>query len=290
LIHRFVFHNDRLLPVDEVRLSPGQAGLLNGWGLFTTIRIVSGIPFAFERHWKRLKRDSERTHCPFPFDPADVRGKLDQLLLANQVREGCARIYAVYNQGFWSSNENFPPADLILYSSDLPSYREPVRLGLRENGRHAASPLAGVKVTSWLNNVWNLHEAHQAGFDETVMLNERGEVSECTAANIFCVRGERVYTPPLDSGCLSGITRSVLLEIGSGVGAPVAERTLLPEELYSADEVFISSTNRSMLGVSEIHGHRIASAPGPVTLRLEKAFADYVRAYIESKSAASGYR
>lgn len=290
MIHRFVFHNDRLLPVEDVRLSPGQAGLLNGWGLFTTTRIVSGVPFAFERHWKRLKRDAERTHCPFPFAPEEVHNKLDQLLRANQVREGCARIYAIYNQGFWSSSEHFPPADLILYSSDLPSYREPVGLGLRENGRHAASPLAGVKVTSWLNNVWNLHQAHQAGFDEVVMLNERGEVAECTAANIFCVRGERVYTPPLDSGCLPGITRSVLLEIGAAVGTPVAERTLLPEDLYSSDEVFISSTNRSMLGVGEIDGRRIANAPGPVTLRLEKAFADYVRAYIESKSAASGHR
>lgn len=290
MIHRFVFHNDHLLPVEEVRLSPGQAGLLNGWGLFTTIRIVNGVPFAFERHWKRLKRDAERTHCPFPFEPEKVRVSLDQLLRANQVYEGCARIYAVYNQGFWSSNENFPPADLILYSSDLPAYREPVRLGLRENGRHAASPLAGVKVTSWLNNVWSLHQAHQAGFDEVVMLNERGEVAECTAANIFCVRGERVYTPPLASGCLEGITRSVLLEIGARVGAPVAERILLSEDLYSADEVFISSTNRSMLGVSEINGNRIISAPGPVTLRLEKTFADYVREYIEAKSAASGRR
>ncbi len=289
MIHRFVFHNDRLLPIEDVRLSPGQAGLLNGWGLFTTIRIVTGVPFAFERHWKRLKRDAERTHCPFPFEAEEVRASLDQVLRANQVYEGCARIYAVYNQGFWSSNENFPPADLILYSSDLPSYREPLRLGLRENGRHAGSPLAGVKVTSWLNNVWSLHEAHQAGFDEVVMLNERGEVAECTAANIFCVRGERVDTPPLSSGCLEGITRSVLLEIGARVGAPVAERTLLPEELYSADEVFISSTNRSMLGVSEINGNRIASAPGPVTLRLEKTFAEYVREYIESKSAASGH-
>ena len=290
MIHRFVFHNDHLLPVEEVRLSPGQAGLLNGCGLFTTIRIVNGVPFAFERHWKRLKRDAERTHCPFPFEPEKVRVSLDQLLRANQVYEGCARIYAVYNQGFWSSNEDFPPADLILYSSDLPAYREPVRLGLRENGRHAASPLAGVKVTSWLNNVWSLHQAHQAGFDEVVMLNERGEVAECTAANIFCVRGERVYTPPLASGCLEGITRSVLLEIGARVGAPVAERTLLPEDLYSADEVFISSTNRSMLGVSEIDGNRIISAPGPVTLRLEKTFAEYVREYIEAKSAASGRR
>jgi branched-chain amino acid aminotransferase len=291
VIHRFVFHNDRLSPIDEVRLSPGQAGLLNGWGLFTTMRIVTGIPFAFERHWKRLQRDAERTHCPFPFNPEAVRGKLDELLLANQVREGCARIYAIYNQvGFWRSDENFPRVDLILYSSDLPSYREPVKLGLRENGRHAASSLAGVKVTSWLNNVWSLYEAQQAGCDETVMLNERGEVAECTAANIFCVRDGRVYTPPLASGCLEGVTRSVLLEIGARAGAPVEERTLLPEDLYRADEVFISSTNRSMLGVSEVNGRHIASAPGPVTLKLEKTFAEYVREYIEARSAASGKR
>jgi branched-chain amino acid aminotransferase len=291
LIHRFVFHNDRLSPVEDVRLSPGQAGLLNGWGLFTTMRIVTGVPFAFERHWKRLLRDAERTHCPFPFNAEAVRGKLDELLRANQVREGCARIYAIYNQvGFWRSDENFPRVDLILYSSDLPSYKEPVRLGLRENGRYAASPLAGVKVTSWLNNVWSLYEAQQAGCDEVVMLNERGEVAECTAANIFCVRSGRVCTPPLASGCLEGVTRSVLLEIGNGAGAPVEECTLLPDELYAADEVFISSTNRSMLGVSEVNGRRIASAPGPVTLKLEKAFAEYVREYIEARSATSRLR
>ena len=291
MIHRFVFHNDRLSPAEEVRLSPGQAGLLNGWGLFTTIRIVTGVPFAFERHWKRLLRDAERTHCPFPFNAEAVRGKLDELLRANQVREGCARIYAIYNQvGFWRSDENFPRVDLILYSSDLPSYKEPVRLGLRENGRYAASPLAGVKVTSWLNNVWSLYEAQQAGCDEVVMLNERGEVAECTAANIFCVRSGRVCTPPLASGCLEGVTRSVLLEIGNGAGAPVEECTLLPDELYAADEVFISSTNRSMLGVSEVNGRRIASAPGPVTLKLEKAFAEYVREYIEARSATSRLR
>ncbi|HXN72614.1 MAG TPA: aminotransferase class IV [Candidatus Acidoferrales bacterium] len=289
MIHRFVFHNDQLTPVEEARLSPGQAGLLNGWGLFTTIRIVQGIPFAFERHWKRLQRDAERTRCPFPFNAAAVQGKLDELLLANQVREGCTRIYAIYNQvGFWRSDENFPRVDLILYSSDLPSYREPVKLGLRENGRHAASPLAGVKVTSWLNNVWSLYEAQQAGCDEVVMLNERGEVAECTAANLFCVRGGAVYTPPLSSGCLEGVTRSVLLDIGARAGAPVEERVLLPQDLYGADEVFISSTNRSMLGVSEVNGHQIARAPGPVTLKLEKAFAEYVREYIEAKSAASG--
>ena len=77
-------------------------------------------------------------------------------------------------------------------------------------------------------------------------------------------------------------------DIGARASAPVEERVLLPPDLYSADEVFISSTNRSMLGVSEINGHQIASAPGPVTLKLEKVFAEYVREYIEAKSATSG--
>ena len=288
MIHHFVFHNDRVLPVESVRLSPGQAGLLNGWGLFTTIRIHDGIPFAFERHWSRLERDAERTRCPFPFVAETVRDQLAMLLQANTVREGAARIYAIYNQvGFWRSAENFPRVDLLLCSADLPSYREPSRLGLREFGRYAASPLAGVKVLSWLDNVWNYYEAQQAGFDEVVLLNERGEIAECTAANIFCVRGGRVTTPPLNSGCLSGITRSVLLEIGASVGVEVKEAVLRPDDLYAADEVFISSTNRSMLGVSEINGRQIASAPGPVTLKMENAFGEYVKRYIAGKSAAA---
>jgi branched-chain amino acid aminotransferase len=289
MIHRFVFHNDRLLPVTEVRLSPGQAGLLNGWGLFTTVRIYEGIPFAFERHWKRLQRDAERTHCPFPFEESVVRAQLAEVLRANQVREGAARVYVIYNQvGFWRSDEDFPRADLLLCSADLPAYREPARLGLREHGRHAASPLVGVKVISWLDNVWNYYEAQQAGFDEVVLLNERGEVAECTAANIFCVKDGRVATPPVGAGCLQGITRSVLLEIGAGAGAPVEERVLRPEDLYAADEVFISSTNRNLLGVGEVNGRKIAAAPGAVTLKLEKAFGEYVRAYLEVRSAGLG--
>lgn len=288
MIHRFVFHNDRVRPIEEVRLSPGQAGLLNGWGLFTTVRITEGIAFAFERHWERLERDASRTHCPFPFQMETVRAQLGEVVRANLVSEGCARVYVIYNQvGFWRSDENFPKVDLILYSADLPSYREPARLALRDHGRHAASPLSGVKVTSWLNNVWNLYGAQQAGCDEVVLLNERGEVAECTAANIFCARSGRVATPPLDSGCLEGITRDILLEIGARVGVPVEERTLRPEDLYSADEIFISSTNRSMIAVGEINGHKIASAPGPIVQTLERAFAAYVREYIGVRAASA---
>jgi len=286
MIHRNIFHNDRLLPIEEVRLSPGQAGLLNGWGLFTTMRIVEGEPFAYERHWKRLQKDAHTLHLPMPFHADKVRGQLHEVLRANQVQEGCARIYIVYNKvGFWASDETFPQVDLILYSAPLPAYHEPVRLGLREHGRHAASPIAGVKVISWLNNVWSLFEAQQAGYDEVVLLNERGEVAECTAANIFCVKGGTVFTPPLSCGCLEGVTRGLIEELGPKAGVPVAERVLRPEDLYAADEVFISSTNRNVLAVGEIAGHKLAAAPGPVAQKLRKTFDAYVAEYIAAAKA-----
>jgi branched-chain amino acid aminotransferase len=286
VIHRWVYHNHKLLPIDEVRLSPGQAGLLNGWGLFTTLRITSGEPFAFERHWKRLEKDAARTHCPLPGSAERVREELRELARANQVQEGTARIYAIHNRSnFWQSEEPLPEADLILYTAGLPDYREPARLDLREHGRHAASALAGVKVTSWLNNLWHLWEAQQRGFDEVVLLNERGEVAECTAANIFAVHGSEVRTPALASGCLEGVTRAIVLEIAAAAGVPEREITLFPEDLFSAEEVFISSTSRNLLPVAEIAGHKIAAAAGPITRKLEKAFAAYVARYVAERRA-----
>jgi branched-chain amino acid aminotransferase len=291
MIHRMVFHNGRLLPVEEVRLSPGQSGLMCGWGLFTTMRVVEGIPFAYERHWRRVARDAERTHCPFPFFEDKVLENLHEVLRANRVREGCARIYVICNEvGHWRSDEAMPPADLLICSADLPPHREPVRLALREQGRHAASPLAGVKVTSWLNNVWSLHEAHRGGYDEVVLLNERGEVAECTAANLFCVREATVLTPPLSSGCLEGVTRAVLLDIAKGAEVDVREQTLRPVDLYSADAVFISSTNRNLIAVSEINGHEIPTDALAPMQRLQKAFSAYVREYVDARTVAAGKR
>jgi branched-chain amino acid aminotransferase len=226
-----------------------------------------------------------------PFDEGSVRADLGKVLQANHVQEGCARIYFIYNQtGFWRSGESFPQVDLLICSSDLPVHKDLVRLGLREHGRHAASPLAGVKVTSWLNNVWSLHEAQQAGFDEVVLLNERGEVAECTAANIFCAREGRVLTPPLESGCLAGITRSVMLEVGPKTGIPIEERTLFPDDLYSADEVFISSTNRNLVAVSEIVARAVGTEQRTLMKALDQAFSAYARAYVDSHASVAGKR
>ncbi|HEV2385757.1 MAG TPA: aminotransferase class IV [Candidatus Acidoferrales bacterium] len=291
MIHRWISHNGQLLPVDRARLSPGQEGLINGWGLFTTLRAVDGQPFAFERHWRRLRRDSERTRVPLPFDEQTVLGQVMELLAANDVREGAIRIYMVWNRtGMWHSDEPFAPVDLIITTAPPAVYPEIVKLDVREHGRHAASALAGVKVTSWLNNVWSAAEAKKRGYDEVVMLNERGEVAECTAANVFCVRGGEVLTPPLSSGCLAGITREVLLEIAPESGVRLREAVLLPEDLYAATEVFISSTNRALLPVGEIAGHTIASAPGPITAKLAQAFADYLARYFAERASPATAR
>lgn len=277
MLHKFVYHNDRLMPMEDVRLSPGQAGLLNGWGVFTTVRLYDGRPFAFNRHWNRLITDAHRLKIPVIWQPDTVLEHLGKLVEANQAKEACARVYFIYNRnGYWTSGESMPEADLILYTADLPKRKGPVRLAIQAHGRHAASPLAGVKVTSWLQNVWMLDQAHERGFGEVILLNERSEVAECTAANVFCVSNGEVTTPPLSAGCLPGVTRAILLEIGAKAGVHIKEVTVMPEDLFLADEVFITSTTREVQPVSHIEDRSIAQVEGPVTRRLADVLSQYI--------------
>ncbi|MCL5005975.1 MAG: aminotransferase class IV [Acidobacteria bacterium] len=286
MLHKYACHNDHIIPLEKVRLSPGQAGLLNGWGLFTTIRIYDGHPFAFDRHWKRLSTDAERIKLPLEYKAETTQQRLFDLIEANHVDQGCARIYFIYNQiGYWVSDEPMPNVDSIIYTADLLQRKGVARLAVAEHGRYAASPLAGVKVTSWLGNVWSLDQTLRRAFDEVILLNERGEVAECTAANIFCVRGEEVATPPLSSGCLSGVTRSVLLEIAGEVGLRLRETPLTLQDLLAADEVFITSTTREVQPVSQIEARELPHVRGPITRRLAEAFSSYVaKSLQDSKS------
>jgi len=133
--------------------------------------------------------------------------------------------------------------------------------------------------------VWHLAEAQKAGWTEVLLLNERGEAAECTSANIFCVKDGAVFTPPLSSGCLEGVTRSVLMEIAAGAGVSMSEKTLTLADLHAADEVFITSTNRSLLGVSEIAGNKYSVVAGPLVQKLERAFDACMREYVARASA-----
>jgi branched-chain amino acid aminotransferase len=130
--------------------------------------------------------------------------------------------------------------------------------------------------------------AQRQGFDEVILLNERGEVAECTSANIFAVKDGVTCTPPLSSGPLPGVTRAVMLEELNVAGAPVQERILRPDDLYTADEVFITSTTRELLPVHEIAGREISRGGGawPVMHRLQAALTACIRRYIERAKAA----
>jgi len=287
-MHNIVFHNGHLQPITDVRLSPGQAGLLNGWGVFSTVRIYEGQPFAFDYHFDRLLRDAEKLMLPVPYTREQIRDAVVSLIQANGLHHGCMRIYFVNNKSaVWSSNENFPATDWIMYTVDLPMRVGPVKLALQENGRQALHPLAGTKVTSWLQNVWVVEKAHQRGFEDAILLNEFGNVTEATAANLFIVKKGKVLTPPLSSGCLAGVSRLILLETAPKAGIEVVVKDFTADDLFGADEAFITSTTRQVQPISQIEEHHYKEAPGPITARLAEVFDQYVKEHGDAKLTAT---
>jgi branched-chain amino acid aminotransferase len=251
---------------------------LNGWGIFSTVRIYEGQPFAFNFHFDRLTRDAEKLMLPLTVTREECYKGVMELIRANKIQhDGCMRIYFVLNKvGIWCSKEDMPMTDWIMYTVDLPMRSGPVKLALQENGRQAMHPLAGTKVTSWLQNVWVVEKAHQRGFEDALLLNEFGNLTEATAANLFIVKKGKVITPPLKSGCLAGVSRLILLQSCPAAGVEVVEKDFGPEELFAADEVFITSTTRQVQPVSQVENHTW-TAPGPITQKLSEMFDHYVK-------------
>ncbi len=280
VIHRYLLHNDQIRDSAGQMLIPGQLGLLSGWGVFSTIRVVNSVLFAFERHWDRMTHDAKLMHVPFPTDPAALESALLRLVDANQTPNCTMRVVVVRNRGgFWEGPGVSRPYDLIALTADTNDWSRAVGLGVVANGRHAASPFAGTKILSWAANLTWYEQAHMDGFDEVVLLNERGEVSECTSANIFAAFGNQVATPPLASGCLPGITRHVLLHDCPIAGYSVEEHMLTLADLSRADQVFITSTTRGLLCVEHIEGI-VVNNRGNARQVLDRAFCDYLDRYV----------
>jgi len=277
-MHRHILHNCQIHSALDPVLAAGQVGLLNGWGVFSTIKVIDGVLFAWERHWARMQRDAHKMRVPMEQDPREVRDWLLKLVEANQAWNSTLRVVVVRNAGGVFSADVGRPSDVIAFTADLRDWGSPVRLRYVANGRHAASEFAGVKILAWAANLTWLEAAHSEGYDEVVLLNERGEVAECTSANLFAAVGGEVWTPPLESGCLPGVTRDLLLHEIQVPGVTVRERTLLPADCESADEVFITSTTRDLLAVSEISGKAIADR-GRTREKLGAAFREYTQAY-----------
>ncbi len=274
-----ILHNDRVIPAASTVLAPGQVGLLSGWGVFSTIRVSGGVLFAWERHWARMKHDAERLRVPFPEDADAVKRALLNLIEANKVDSATLRVAVVRNRGgYWEGPGIQRDYDLIGFVAKLKDWGEGARLAVVPQARHTQYPFAGTKSLSWSMNLSWLEEAQARGFDEALLLNELGNVSECTSANIFIARGNRVYTPPLGASCLPGITRELLLHEIRVPGISIEEKDLTLGDLANADEVFITSTTRNLLPVVEVEGIEVR-CDGEVHLMLGSVFSSYVEAY-----------
>jgi branched-chain amino acid aminotransferase len=290
VLHRYILHNDTIREATAASLAPAQVGLLSGWGVFSTLRVADGVLFAFERHWARMARDAAAFHVPIPSHAERVRGKLLELIEANGAYHSTMRLVFVRNGGgMWADPTPPRPSDLIALTADSKDWGQEVKLAMQANGRHAASPFAGTKILSWSMNLTWMESAQERGFDEVILLNERGEVAECTSANIFIANGNEVWTPPLSSGCLPGITREVLLGEIHCPGIRIVERTVLPGDLEAADGVFITSTTRDLLPVRQIEDKRVGRSD-EACRTLGAALAQYIGDYVSRHKTATAGR
>lgn len=286
LMDHLIYHNDRILPLEEARLSPGQVGLLTGWGVFTTLRVYQGLPFAFERHWARMKRDAELLGVPLCYEQEAVRLAIIELVRANQHPESTARVSFVKNSGgLWAGPPSGPETDLLIFIRELVAWPAVQHLTIEPHGIFSAGPYAGAKMLSWVSHAAVLERAHAKGFDDALLINEKDKLAECTSANIFLVRRSEILTPALSSGCLGGITREILFEIGSPSHIPIVEKELTTADLASAEEVFISSTTREVAAIESIKPSWKYPAPGKITVAMEKIFQEYVQTYLAKASA-----
>lgn len=250
--------------------------------------MTEGVLFAFERHWARLARDAEAFHVPLPDAPEQIRRDLLELVEANGAYNATLRIVIVRNSGgMWAGPSNGRASDVIALTANSKEWGRGAKLAYVDNARHAACRFSGTKTLSWAMNLTWLESAQARGFDEVILLNERGQVAECTSANIYIANGNRVWTPPLSSGCLPGVTREVLLTQCHPPGFEIGEKEITPAELEDADDVFITSTTRDLLPVAQVEEKKVGRSDAARTA-LQQAFSAYVNQYVaEQKNAAS---
>jgi branched-chain amino acid aminotransferase len=286
-IHRYFLHNGKIREASEASLFAGQLGLLSGWGVFSTLRVSEGALFAWEKHWARMSRDARLLNVEMPADPDAVERDIIRLIDANHAPEATLRLVVVRNTGgLWQGPSSGLATDTIVLTADLKNWGESIRLSIQPHARYAASEFTSAKILSWAANLRWAERAQEQGFDEVILLNELGRVSECTSANLFASFGNQVVTPPISEGCLPGVTRDVLVHEIHVPDVTVIERPLALEEFYNADGVFITSTTRGLLHVREIAGRPLENR-GDACHRLGSAFLSYLRADIARRKTAT---
>lgn len=264
----------------NAKISVFDHGLLYGDGVFEGIRFYNKRVFKLTEHIDRLYDSARVLMIQIPLSKAEITAATLETIRANGLSDGYVRLVVTRGIGDLGLNPRLCPtpsiiiiaAKIKLYSDEL--YQRGLKIITCATRRTspAAMPPA-VKSLNYLNNIMAKIEAMQAGGDEALMLNEQGYIAECTADNVFIIKGGRLFTPPVTAGSLRGITRGAVLDLAAEEGIPVGEPELTRYDIFTADEVFLTGTAAEVVPVIEVDSRPIADGkPGPVTKRLLERF------------------
>jgi len=280
-----IYVDGKFYAEDDAKVSVFDHGLLYGDGIFEGIRFYNSRVFRLEEHLERLW-DSARSIClEVPMSQRAMTEALLETIRQNDLRNGYIRLLVTRGVGNLGLNPEqckkpsviIITAQIALYSDEM--YRKGltvVTVATRRTNPSALNP--AVKSLNYLNNVMARIEANQANADEALMLNDEGNVAECTADNVFIVKHGQIFTPPITAGALRGITRSVVFEIAAETGIKVVEADITRHDVFVADEAFLTGTAAEIIPLVKADGRPIGSGkPGPITTRMIARFRELTR-------------
>ena len=265
---------------ENAKISVFDHGLLYGDGVFEGIRFYNGRVFRLHEHIDRLYDSAHAICLKVGLDKEVLTEALLETIRLNELRDGYVRLVVTRGCGDLGLNPALcPRATVFIIASKITLYSEEkyekglevVTCATRRIPHGALSPM--VKSLNYLNNVLAKIEAQQAGAGEGLMLNEQGFVSECTGDNIFTVKKGVIYTPPISSGALSGVTRNVVFEMAAELGITILEPNMTRYDIFTADECFLTGTAAEVIPVIEVDARKIGTGkPGPITASILAEF------------------
>ena len=265
---------------EEARVPVLDRGFLYGDSVFEVYRTYGGVPFAESEHLERLRRSAERLMIPMPVPMAKLAAEVRATLDAAGDGDWYVRVVLTRGSGplTYDPTTASSPLRVIVVVPLNPYPAELYRRGaavmlLRASRPTDDSRAAGAKASNYLANLLAVHEAHQHGAHEAILLGRRGQLLEGASSNLFIVKDEVILTPDVEPGILVGITRATVLDVCTSEGLTVSETEILPEDLYAADEAFITSSLREVMPVVAADGHKLGGGePGQITKRLRDGY------------------
>lgn len=254
----------------DARVSPFDHGLLTGDGVFETVRAYNGKPFALERHLDRLKASGDGLGLEMP-DLERLRSAVREVLSANGLHEARVRITVTGGRSPLGSVRGADGPLVIVAAAAHTDYEPDVSVAIAPWPKSERSAVAGLKTTSYAENVVALAWARDRGAGEAIFANLAGNLCEGTGTNVFLVLDGSLITPPLSAGCLAGVTRALVVE-----ALDVEERDVPAGALAGASEAFLTSTTREVHPIRTVDGTSLSECPGPHTERAAAAVRDLV--------------